>query len=233
MIMSAPTGSAASNWTDEAQPEIPPQDRSASGWPRWNYLHDLALRREALAIRRQIVYGLAIGWVLLLACGFIYFCVPSRVDLLWSALMVLGALHLAAAVILPQALYWPERVWSKIARWQGWIIMTVLLTLVYFALIWPAGYFSRRRAHGFVVWEQHPTNLKSAWEPIDLSESEVGSTAASTYRSLPLLLASVVGFFFRRGDYLVVVIVVLLVVLGLVLYFVQSSALAPFIYTLF
>ena len=42
-----------------------------------------------------------------------------------------------------------------------------------------------------------------------------------------------IAFFFRRGNYVLLAIVILLVVLGLVLYFVQSSALAPFIYTLF
>src|SRR5439155_11612711 len=115
------------------------------------YLHDLASRRESIAIRRHIVYGLAMGWVLTLVPGFIYFCVPSRFDRLWSALMVLGAIHLAAAMIVPQALYWPERGWTKIARFQGWIIMTALLTVIYFALIWPAGWLSRRSTRGFIA----------------------------------------------------------------------------------
>ena len=147
--------------------------------------------------------------------------------------MILGAIHLAAAVVLPQALYWPERAWSKIAHWQGWAVMTVLLSVIYFVLIWPAGYVSRRRTRGFVAWETHPTDLTSAWQPIEAIETEGDSITATGYRSLPLLLASVIGFFFRRGDYLLVMIVILLVVLGLALYFVQSSALAPFIYTLF
>ena len=146
--------------------------------------------------------------------------------------MELGVIHLVAAVILPQALYWPERVWTKIARWQGWIAMTALLSVIYFALIWPVSVLSRRRTRGFVSWEAHPSGLESAWQPMELIKPDADSETAS-YRSLPLLLASVIGFFFRRGDYLLVLIVILLVVLGLVLYFVQSSALAPFIYTLF
>jgi len=230
--MSVPTGSAASNWTDEAPTEMPSTDRTAISRSRSGYLRDLALRRVALAIRRQTVYGLAMGWVLMLVPGFVYFCVPSHLDRLWSALMVLGAIHLAAAVFLPQALYWPERVWNKIAHWQGWLIMTALLSTIYFVLIWPVGLFSRRRTRGFVSWEAHPSSLESAWQSMDIIEPDADSATAG-YRSLPLLLASVIGFFFRRGDYLLVLIVILLVVLGLVLYFVQSSALAPFIYTLF
>src|SRR5438046_1646594 len=85
MIMSAPTGSAASNWTDEAPPEMSLDQRSAKSRPRSGYLHDLASRRESIAIRRHIVYGLVMGWILVLIPGFIYFCVPSRLDWLWGA----------------------------------------------------------------------------------------------------------------------------------------------------
>src|SRR4051812_31276082 len=102
--MSVPTGSAASSWTDEARPDMLPDEPAASSGLRWSYLRDLALRREALAIRRHIVYGLVIGCVLTLVAGFLYFCVPSRLDWLWCSLMVLGVIHLAAAVVLPQAL---------------------------------------------------------------------------------------------------------------------------------
>src|SRR5438093_33949 len=143
--MSVPTGSAASSWTDEARPDMLPDERAASSRPRSGYLRGLALRREALAIRRHIVYGLVMGWVLTLVGGFLFFCMPSRVDWLWCSLMVVGVIHLATAVILPQALVWPERAWTSIARWQGWILMTILLTVIYFALIWPVSLVSRLR----------------------------------------------------------------------------------------
>jgi hypothetical protein len=218
--MSAPTGSAASNSTKTADARV-------------GYLQALALRREALAVRRHIVYGLVMGWVLTLVAGFVFFCVPSRFDWLWCSLMLVGLMHLAAAVIVPQALAWPERAWMIVARWQGWIVMTALLTAIYFVLIWPASVFSRRRTRGFVAWDSHAPKTSTSWEPIELLESDSAWVASNRYRSLPLLLAAVVGFFFRRGNYLLVLIVVLLVLLGLILYFVESSALAPFIYTLF
>lgn len=217
--MSVPPGSAASNSTETAD-------------ARLGYLQALALRREATAIRRHIVYGLVMGWVLTLVAGFVFLCVPSRFDWLWCSLMLAGLLHLAAAVIVPQALVWPEKAWMIVARWQGWLIMTVLLTGVYFVLIWPASlFFPRRRTRGFVVWDSHAPKTSTWWEPIELLDADGDS--GDRYRSLPLLLAGIVGFFFRRGNYLLVLIVVLLVLLGLILYFVESSALAPFIYTFF
>jgi Family of unknown function (DUF5989) len=230
--MSAPPGYAASSSTDERHG--PPAEPAAiSRRPRSTYLQGLALRREAAAIRRQSVYGLVMGWVLTLVAGFLLFCVPSRLDWLWAILLAIGGLHLAAAVLLPQALAWPERVWIAIARLQGWLVMTTLLTIVFYLLIWPASFFSGRRTRGFVTWDDQPPPTQTAWEKFDLVEIELAETSSNRYRSLPLLLAGVIAFFFRRGDYVLLPILILLIVLGLVLYFVQSSALAPFIYTIF
>ena len=203
---------------------------------RTNYLEQLALRRQDMAIRRHIVYGLVMGWILALGFGFLFFCAPSRVlwlDRLWASLAVLGVLHLAAAVVVPQALYWPERAWTAITRWQGWLVMRILLTLIYFGLLWPASYFSRRRTRGFVTWRAHVENAPSAWQSLDVSDWASLSMSHDSYRSLPMLFASVIGFFFRRGDIVLVLIVMLLVVMGLILYFVESTVVAPFIYTLF
>lgn len=233
--MSAPTGSSASSSISEPrlEPTIAENGKpAAAGRPRSNYRHDLVLRREAAAIREQTVYGLVLGWVLTLIGGFIYCCVPSQIDWLWLALLVAGLLHLAAAVVLPQLLAWPERIWIAIARWQGLLVMTVLLTGVYYVLIWPAGRLSRRRIHGFCQWEDEPPAGPTAWQPLAAATTE-DSIERSGRRSLPLLLLSTIGFFVRRGNYVVVAILVLLMVLGLALYFVQSSPLAPFIYTLF
>jgi hypothetical protein len=231
MTMSAPTGSAASSLTDE-RPDDRKSPAPAAHRPRSKYLARLELRREAATIRRQTAYGLVMGWVLALVGGFVLCCVPSRVDWLWQTLLIVGVIHLITAMILPQALAWPERAWMSIARWQGWITMTVLLTIVYFLAIWPASLFDRKRTAGFVGWTDHAPESETTWQAIDLTEdSEVGA-AHSPSRGYALLLASVIAFFFRRGNYLLIPIVILLIILGLVLFFVQNSALAPFIYPL-
>jgi hypothetical protein len=230
--MSAPTGSAASSWTSQ-RPQQSDAPQADSRRPRSRYSQRLALRREAAAIRRQTGYGLVMGWILLLVPGFIYFCVPSRLDWLWAVLSTLGGLHLAAAVILPQALAWPERAWMAVARWQGWLVMTVLLTIVYYGLIWPAARWSRHTTRGFVSWDDEPPPPISAWEITDLADLGDDDVLRERYRSLPVLLASVIGFFIRRRNYVLLPILILLIVLGLALYFAQSSVVAPFIYTLF
>jgi len=115
--MSARTGSVASSLTDERPHDCKSPAPTAHG-QRSIYLAQLELRHQAAAIRRQTVYGLVMGWVLTLVGGFVLCCVPSRVDWLWQTLLIVGMVHLLTAVILPQALAWPERAWMTIARWQ-------------------------------------------------------------------------------------------------------------------
>jgi hypothetical protein len=200
---------------------------------RSRYLQQLALRREAEEVRHLIGYGLTLGWILFLVGSFLLCCVPSRVDWLWTVTALVGVAHLVLAVLVPQLLAWPERIWMTVARWQGHVVMTVLLTAVYYLLLWPVGCFSRRYKRGFVQWSGQQPEVVTAWQPIDLAGEESPSIANSRSRSLPMLLAGVVGFFFRRGNYVLLPILILLLVLGLVLFIVQSSVLAPFIYPLF
>src|SRR5262245_60806644 len=101
--MSAPPGYAASRSTD-ARREMPAKSASVLRRSRLAYRERWGLRREAAAIRRQTAYGLIMGWILALVAGFLYFCVPSRLDWLWALLMAVGGLHLTAAVVVPQAL---------------------------------------------------------------------------------------------------------------------------------
>lgn len=230
--MSVTPGSVASNLIEVGGTQ---HDAAPSGElpVRSRYLQQLALRREAAEIRRLIGYELTLGWILTLVAGFLFFCVKSRFDWLWCGLMWLGMAHLVAAVLLPQALVGPERMWMTIARWQGHVVMTVLLTTVYYVLLWPAGRFSPRYKRGFVRWRDLPPDTVTAWQPIDLAVDESPAIWSARSRSLPLLLAGVIGFFFRRGNYVLLPILILLIVLGLVLFIVQNSALAPFIYPLF
>jgi hypothetical protein len=230
--MSVLPGSAASSLIEAAGHHPTPMPSSKQP-PQPGYLQRLALRREAAEVRRLIAYGLTLGWILTLVAGFLFFCVKSRLDWLWCSLMVLGFMHLVAAVILPQALVWPERIWMTIARWQGHIVMTVLLSAVYYLLLWPASRLSRPTADGFFHWDQQPPDTKSDWQLIKPYGDERQAFGGSHYRGLPILLLSVIGFFARRGNYILLPIVILLIVLGLVLFIVQSSVLAPFIYPLF
>ncbi|HEY0984586.1 DUF5989 family protein [Schlesneria sp.] len=221
-----PNGYNASNSTEF--------QASFSAFP---YLRQLSERRERDEIRQLTSFGLTIGWLFFLLGGFCWFCVVSPLDGFWHGLMLSGLALMGFGTLLPQALYWPHRIWMSLAHFQGRLVMTLLLTVFYFLLISPLGWWERLR-HGnvnpFYSWTTEPPPVTSAWQDLPVEELRESSGSYRRLKSRPLisLFAETFSFFARRGHYLLLPILVLLLVLGLVLFFVQSSALAPFIYTI-
>lgn len=232
MRPSVPTGSADSTLIE--RPAAAPPGRPSAALPRRGaYLARRACRAQRQALHAQIVHGLTLGWVLTLGGGFPYCCVPSRCDPLWATLTLLGAAHLAAAVFVPQLLSLPQRLWMRLAHWQGALVMQGLLVLIYVLLVWPAGWLTRRRHHGFFRWSDAPPEGRTAWQPVLEQPGQTPHGRHSAAPGLVWLAVGVVAFSLRRGNYLLLPILILLLIVGLALYFVQTSALAPLIYTLF
>ena len=227
------------------------------GLRRSPYLSQLAERREREEVRQLTSFGLTMGWLFTLLGGFCWFCVISQIDWFWRALMTSGLLLLVLGTVLPQALAGPHRLWMGLAHLQGRLVMTVLLTVVYLVMIVPLGWYQRRRQGGgqpFYRWDptqpastQPSQNLPAqnlpsqnlpagttAWETLSPSESSPTTTRRQTgrTRSLVSLLAETLSFFAQRGHYLLLPVLLFLLLLGLILFFVQTSALAPFIYTI-
>jgi Family of unknown function (DUF5989)/Saxitoxin biosynthesis operon protein SxtJ len=204
---------------------------------RSRYLRRLDERRETDEIRQLTNFGLTIGWLFTLLGGFCWFCVISQFDWFWRMMMIKGLMMLCLGTVLPQLLYWPHRLWMGLAHLQGRLVMTILLTVVYFGLISPLGWLERRRrsgSHPFHSWDETPPTLATGWEA--LKETPADRIAYDAQRkgsrSLISLFAETMVFFAERGHYLLLPVLLFLLLLGLILFFVQTSALAPFIYTI-
>ena len=204
---------------------------------RSRYLRRLDERRETDEVRQLTNFGLTIGWLFTLLGGFCWFCVISQIDWFWRGMMTTGLLLLCLGTVLPQSLYWPRRLWMGLAHLQGRLVMTVLLTVVYFVLISPLGWWERRRrggAHPFQSWDETAPTLTTGWEALpQTSPDSIASDPQRTgSRSLIALFAETLTFFAERGHYMLLPVLLFLLLLGLILFFVQTSALAPFIYTI-
>ena len=201
------------------------------------YLRRLNERRETDEIRQLTNFGLTIGWLFTLLGGFCWFCVISQIDWFWRIVMTAGLLLLFLGTVLPQSLYWPHRLWMGLAHLQGRLVMTVLLTVVYFGLMSPLGWWERRRRGGsqpFHSWDKTPPTRTTGWEalPQTTADSIAREAKRSGSRSLTSLFVETLTFFAERGHYLLLPVLLFLLLLGLILFFVQTSALAPFIYTI-
>lgn len=202
------------------------------------YLRRLDERRAKASLKRQIVFGLLLGWLLTLAGAFNYYFVLGAVDALWGALMLAGLLVLLLTIVIPQCLSPIERAWALVTGWAGHAVFAILLVAVYFLVIVPVGVVLtwRRGRHPFYEWGEAGGGSELQAErwvkkvvPVEVSAAS-GSTRS---RSLFVQPFVVIGYFARNGQYLFLPALLLLLILGLALFFVQSSALAPLIYTLF
>jgi hypothetical protein len=213
--------------TDDGSPDL-----SVGG-----YLQRLQERRDTAELKRVIVFGLVLGWLLVIVCGSKYLFVVGAKDALWKAGMWLGFVILGITVIVPSLLTVVEHAFKAVGEVLGKAIFAVLLGIIYFVLFTPVGLIMQRRGvRPFHSWKDLPRAEEiEGWVPKEQVAAAPGAAATGTSRNLPLIAQPflVLGYFIRNGRYVFVPALVLMIVFGLVLFFVQSSALAPFIYTLF
>lgn len=197
------------------------------------YLQRLEERRDADALKRQIVLGLVLGWLCILIGGFRAFFVVGAEGIGWRILLGLGFLLLCISLTLPSLLSVVERGWTRGLSGLGGLFFSILLAIIYFVMVWPAGVLLRRlKGHqGVYEWKDTSPSLESVWEPYAPRDDRAASAVGMT----PLLFqpAHMLAFFVRRGQYLFLPALLFLLLLGLALFFIQTSSLAPFIYTLF
>ncbi|MBI2841752.1 MAG: hypothetical protein HYX75_25840 [Acidobacteria bacterium] len=200
---------------------------------RYSYLVRLDHRAHARQQKRQIVFGLVLGWIMTVLGAFNYFLVTGANDAIWHAVLIAGMAILLVTVSVPAAIGIIERPWVAATRWIGRAVFATILTTGYFVFFLPVGRIMRlwRGNHPFYSWGDGSPVAGEGWVSKDLP-AEMRATAS---RRLPLLAQPfvVISFFVRRGQYLFLPALIVLLLLGLIMFFVQSSALAPFIYTLF
>ena len=199
------------------------------------YLLRLRERTAWLALKRQIVLGLVGGWLLLLIGGFRYFYEVRARGPVAIALVAAGCVLFGMGLVWPQGLAGAERGVRAGTSWIGKSILLAFLSLTYFVVITPVGLAWRalRGSHPFYAWTGDPPAGMEGWVPKSVVDDARAASAEAGLRRLATQPFFVVGYFVRNGHFMLLPVVVFLLVAGLVLYFVKSSALAPFIYTLF
>jgi hypothetical protein len=184
-------------------------------------------------LRRRVLFGYLMGGLLMGVAGvFLLFVTPAR-DGLWTMVFWAGAALAACALVVPDALAWPDRAWTALAQAMGRVVFAGMLIGVYFAVVTPLG-FLRRLLHGtrpFAWWVASPPADAEGWTekrlPLDTA------IAPARRRGIARQALGVVLFLGRRRQWLLLPALILLLVLGMTLFFVQGSVLAPLVYTIF
>ncbi len=202
---------------------------------KFSYLQRLKQRQQLARLKEQIVFGLTLGWVITLISGFRYFFVINQNDSLWKTLFYIGLGLIALSIILPVAIALLQIPLRKVTEKIGEKLFLLILLASYFLFILPIGVLVKKQQknYSFYAWQDKLITQVEGWMQWDSREDIQPLQPAAKKRSLMLQLARVVAYFIRNGHYLFIPVLVLLLVLGLIMFFVKASALAPFIYTLF
>jgi len=199
-----------------------------------SYMDRRAARLAFHALKTEVAFGMVISSLLLGVGAWRYFVVIGANDRLAAAAAVLGAIGWLLTLLIPSVWRFPEKALGFLVRQVGGALFAVLLTLVYGALMVPVGFLLRAFGGSgpIATWDRaQPAGGLEGWRA-----KEVACEVRASRRGKPSLamrFLAVLRFFVRRGHYVFLPTLVIVLALGLVLFFVKSSALAPFIYTLF
>jgi hypothetical protein len=195
------------------------------------YLDRVAARTALANLKRHAAFGIAISSILIGWAVWNYYFVVGANDELWFALLILGAAGLVTARVVPSIWILPERALSSVMQHIGHWIFVVVLALLYLLLVTPLGFVARSGTkESFVEWPAFGPPGRPSWTP---KESTADAAVRTRHRSPLRSLAVVLLHFQRRKLYFLLPFLAVVIALGLALFFVKGSALAPFIYTLF
>lgn len=195
------------------------------------HLERVRIRERDAQVKRRSVVAVSATAALALVSFYRFLFVPYANDTLWCAAGIAGAIGFFVAVVVPDAFFWLDAALHFIGNTVGRLIFAMVLTICYGALSAARGVMRRRYARLFVHWGEGAPDIHSAWRPKQLTA--VISEADARRRPLVMMPLVVVSYFIRQKQYVLIPILLVLLVLGLLLFFLQTSAFAPFIYTLF
>lgn len=169
------------------------------------------------------IFGLFFGFILLLLNIYIFLSTPdikilNCVNLIF---MILGCIFILVATIYPNALDLVHKSLNKLFSIIGNLIFNLLLTILYFILVFPIGLIIKSK---------------------EKKEMPKKTTNFVDYKNNNKLASNKKGFYniflifklFNNERYaLMIPLIIVLIIIGFLLVFVQSSVIAPFIYTLF
>jgi hypothetical protein len=195
------------------------------------YRDRLAARRAVADLKRHAGFGMAISSILIGWSAWKYYFAVGVNDTLWFALLILGLAGLVAARAIPSIWTVPERALAVVMQHIGHWLFAIVLAFLYFALVTPLGIVARMSTkESFVDWHRDQLSERASWTPKEITaDGGVRHRRRSLMRSLVVVLLH----FHRRKLYFVLPFLAIVLALGLALFFVKGSALAPFIYTLF
>lgn len=203
------------------------------------FLQRKKTRDTVKAVKGTALFGMVGGLILFLLGGIKWFFSGNPLIFLWATLFFLGVAIFLIALFVPTKLAVVEKGFVKVAHKIGTVIFGLVLSIIFYALLCPVGLILRVMAGRAPFFSWRAANqsglplMDSFWQP-KLTVVDHRSAVASAHRApVVLQLFAVLSYFIKHGHFIYLPILLILLILGLLLFFLKSSSLAPFIYTIF
>ena len=185
--------------------------------------------------KNQIIFGLMGGVILMIAAALTWLSSQKGLrEIVCIFIFALGVLFFMLAIVVPSLLKYPYKAFRFWGNLVGRAVFTIVLTILYFLLVFPVGLLLRRKraGQGYYAWAQAQPKARSMF--IDIAQTDIHNDSPMAMKaSYFLILYKLLAVFIANKKYVFIPVVVLLTIAGLILFFVSSNVMTAFIYTLF
>lgn len=194
------------------------------------YLETIRKKKKKDDLSKFTVFGLILG-CLLCILGSMEFLVSTGIkEQAWILCILFGCLLIVLGVLTPSTLYYPEKAFRTFANLIGRCLFSILLTIIYVFFITPVGMVYRYfHKSGFYCWDD---SLSGDMMGFTDKKDECSSINHNRF-VMAAQFYIIIGYFIKNKRFFMIPVLVILLVLGLLLFFVSTSVVAPFIYTIF
>ena len=188
-----------------------------------NYINN---KKNLLKIKKErdnYIFGLIFGLFLALTNIFIFLSTPDIkiLNLINISFIIVGNIYVLMVTIYPNIINPLHNLIKFITNIIGNILFKIILSIIYLILVIPIGLIIKLKN------KKKSINLKTNF--IDCNEN----CDIINYNKGKYKIFSIFKLFTNENYILILPLIIILILIGILLMFVQSNVIAPFIYTLF
>ncbi len=191
------------------------------------YIKEVNKRKSRQEKKEIYIFGYGFGTITVLV--FMAKYLLNNKNLSWDKYyiggIVVGVIILLCTIVYPESLKRVKNIVGKIINGVVYIVYVTLLVVIYCLCIFPIGVIMQMR-----------NNKKNKYEQINstfVEKEKSGNKGVKTNKNRIYQISSIIQYFMRKEYIIILPTLVLIIIIGIVFAFLQSSIVAPFIYTLF
>lgn len=200
-----------------------------------DYPYILARKKRLQAAERQRlrIMGGTLCIVLWLVSAFQFYLVPVQaawLDVLWHTLMWSTVALFTFLMFKPASIRPLEKILQTIGKLLGVILLKCVLAILYIVLVTPLGLLLQKiyKHNLFLSWETQP-ELLTAWEEKQPTyDSRADKPVPAFFFPVYLIYVMV-----QNKAYILIPLIINLLLIAMLVFFVQTPVVAPFVYTVF